>query len=103
MRLPFARSVFRTRPSSVCRRTCRLRSCKAGKEAGAYGREIESSQDSEKLAAMEEKGWLETHHEFADRAMLLELAEPVKKAYAEELGATDVLDAVNAVQVAEPG
>jgi hypothetical protein len=30
--------------------------------------------------------------------MLLELAEPVKQAYAEELGATDVLDAVNAVK-----
>ena len=70
---------------------------KAGKEAGAYGREIESSQDSDKLAAMEEKGWLTTH-EFADRAALLELAEPVKQAYAEELGATDVLDAVNAVE-----
>ncbi|NJO38067.1 MAG: TRAP transporter substrate-binding protein [Rhizobiales bacterium] len=70
---------------------------KAGREAGAYGREIESSQDSEKLAAMEEKGWLKTHP-FADRAMLLELAEPVKQAYAEELGAADVLDAVNAVQ-----
>ncbi len=70
---------------------------KAGREAGAYGRQIESSEDSEKLAAMEEKGWLTTH-EFADRATLLELAEPVKKAYAEELGASDVLDAVNAVQ-----
>jgi TRAP-type C4-dicarboxylate transport system substrate-binding protein len=69
----------------------------AGKEAGAYGREIESSQDGEKLAAMEEKGWLTTHA-FQDRAALLELAEPVKKAYAEELGAEDVLDAVNAVQ-----
>jgi len=70
---------------------------KAGKEAGAYGREIESSQDSEKLAAMEEKGWLTTH-EFGDRASLLELAEPVKQSYAEELGATDVLNAVNAVE-----
>jgi len=70
---------------------------KAGKEAGAFGREIESSQDSEKLAAMEEKGWLTTH-EFGDRATLLELAEPVKQSYAEELDAADVLDAVNAVQ-----
>jgi TRAP-type C4-dicarboxylate transport system substrate-binding protein len=70
---------------------------KAGREAGAFGREIESSQDSEKLAAMEEKGWLETH-EFAERAALLELAEPVKQAYAEELGASEVLDAVNAVE-----
>lgn len=70
---------------------------KAGKEAGAYGREIESSQDGEILADMEEKGWLTTH-EFADRTMLLELAEPVKQTYAEELDAVDVLDAVNAVE-----
>jgi tripartite ATP-independent transporter DctP family solute receptor len=70
---------------------------KAGREAGAYGREIESSQDSEKLSAMEEKGWLTTH-EFQDRATLLDLAEPVKRAYAEELDAIDVLEAVNAVQ-----
>jgi TRAP-type C4-dicarboxylate transport system substrate-binding protein len=70
---------------------------KAGKEAGAYGREIESSQDSEKLARMEKDGLLTTHP-FQERAMLLELAEPVKEAYAEELGAGAVLEAVNAVQ-----
>lgn len=69
----------------------------AGAEAGAYGREIESSQDSEKLAAMEEKGLLTTH-EFADREKLLELAEPVKRAYAEELGATETLDKINSIQ-----
>ena len=70
---------------------------RAGKEAGAYGREIESSQDSEKLAMMEKNGWLETH-EFTERADLLELAEPVKEAYAEELGASEVLKAINAIQ-----
>jgi TRAP-type transport system periplasmic protein len=70
---------------------------RAGKEAGAYGREIESTEDAEKLAMMEEKGWLTTH-EFTEREKLLELAEPVKAAYAEELGATEVLEAVNAVQ-----
>ncbi|MEM7026450.1 MAG: TRAP transporter substrate-binding protein [Pseudomonadota bacterium] len=70
---------------------------KAGREAGAYGREIESSQDAEKLAKMESDGLLTTH-EFADRDQLLELAEPVKQSYAEELGATDVYNAVNAVQ-----
>ena len=70
---------------------------RAGKEAGAYGREIESTEDAEKLAMMEEKGWLTTH-EFTEREKLLELAEPVKAAYAEELGASEVLEAVNAVQ-----
>jgi TRAP-type transport system periplasmic protein len=70
---------------------------RAGKEAGAYGRELESSRAAEKLAKMEADGLLTTH-EFQDRERLLELAEPVKKAYAEELGALEVYEAVNAVQ-----
>ena len=76
-----------------------LQACirEAGSEAGAYGREIESSQDSEKLAAMEEQGLLTTH-EFTEREKLLELAEPVKRAYAEELGATETLDKINSIQ-----
>ncbi|MFK7890975.1 MAG: TRAP transporter substrate-binding protein [Granulosicoccus sp.] len=69
----------------------------AGKIAGELGREIESSQDSEKLKAMEEKGLLTTYV-FTERDKLLELAEPVKKAYADELGAMDVLTAIEAVQ-----
>lgn len=69
----------------------------AGKEAGTYGRQIESSQDSEKLAKMESEEKLKTVP-FEEREKLLELAEPVKKAYAEELGATEVLNAVNAIQ-----
>ncbi|MEO1089570.1 MAG: TRAP transporter substrate-binding protein [Pseudomonadota bacterium] len=76
-----------------------LQACvdEAGAAAGAHGREIESSQDSEKLAAMEAQGVLTTHV-FADRDRLLELAEPVKRAYAEELGALQVYEAINAVQ-----
>jgi TRAP-type C4-dicarboxylate transport system substrate-binding protein len=70
---------------------------RAGKEAGAYGRQIESSEDSAKLAQMEKDGLLTTH-EFGDREQLLELAEPVKQAYAEELGALEVYQAVNAVK-----
>ena len=70
---------------------------KAGKEAGAYGREIELSEDADKLAQIEKDGLL-TMHEFKDRDRLLELAEPVKQGYAEELGALEVYEAVNAVQ-----
>lgn len=70
---------------------------KAGKAGGDLGRQIESSQDSEKLAAMEKAGLLTTH-EFTERDKLLELAGPVKAAYAEELGATEVLKAIEAVQ-----
>jgi TRAP-type C4-dicarboxylate transport system substrate-binding protein len=70
---------------------------KAGKEAGAYGREIESTEDAEKLAKMEADGLLTTH-EFKDREQLLELAGPVMEDYAEELGALEVYQAIQAVQ-----
>ena len=70
---------------------------RAGKEAGAYGRQIESSEDSAKLAQMEKDGLLTTH-EFGDREQLLELAAPVMEDYAEELGALEVFQAVQAVQ-----
>jgi len=69
----------------------------AGKIAGKLGRDIESSQDSAKLKKMEDAGMLTTHA-FADRDKLLELAGPVQRAYAEELGALDVLEAIQAVQ-----
>ncbi|UOM35668.1 TRAP transporter substrate-binding protein [Acuticoccus sp. I52.16.1] len=76
-----------------------LQACirEAGAEAGKYGRDIESTQDSQKLEAMEDQGLLTTY-EFEEREKLLELAEPVKRAYAEELGATDTLDRINAIQ-----
>ena len=70
---------------------------KAGKEAGAHGRKIESGEDEAKLQRMESEGKLKTH-QFNDRAKLLELAEPVKLEYAKELGAESVLDTVNAVK-----
>jgi TRAP-type C4-dicarboxylate transport system substrate-binding protein len=70
---------------------------KAGKLGGKLGRDIESGQDSAKLKAMEAAGLLTTHA-FTDRDKLLELAAPVKRAYAEELGALDVLEAIEAVK-----
>ncbi|MDX6751286.1 TRAP transporter substrate-binding protein [Geminicoccaceae bacterium 1502E] len=77
----------------------KLQKCidEAGVEAGKVGREIESSQDSQKLKALEDKGLLETV-EFTERDKMLELAQPVMKAYAEELGAGDVLDRINAIE-----
>ena len=85
----FSGKTFRKLPKD-------LQDCivKAGKIAGKHGREIESSQDAQKLAKMEKEGKLKTH-KFADRATLLKLAEPVKKAYAAELGATDVLEKIS--------
>lgn len=69
----------------------------AGRIGGKLGRDIESSQDAQKLKAMEDAGLLTTHA-FTERDKLLELAGPVKRAYAEELGATAVLEAIEAVQ-----
>ncbi len=69
----------------------------AGKAAGAHGRQIESSQDAAKLAKMEGEGKLQTHV-FTERDKLLELAQPVKEAYAAELGASDVLQAITDIK-----
>ncbi len=66
---------------------------KAGKDAGEYGRKLESEQDSEKLQQMEDAGQIQVH-EFADRDKLLELVLPVQDAYAAELGAEELLNAI---------
>ena len=59
---------------------------KAGKEAGIYGRQIESSEDQKKLDAMEAAGKLKKIP-FADRAAMKKLADPVMADYAKEIGA----------------
>jgi len=66
---------------------------KAGKAAGDYGRDIESSEDSKKLAQMKEAGQIEVH-DFADRSKLLDLVTPVQDAYAKELEAEELLQAI---------
>src|SRR5581483_10288231 len=49
---------------------------KAGKEAGAYGRQIESSEDEQKLVALEKAGKLK-RIPFKDRAEMEKLVAPV--------------------------
>jgi len=70
---------------------------KAGKEAGAYGRNLESSEDQARLQRLEKEGKLKTYV-FKDRDQLLKLAEPVKNDYAREVGAEDVLVRINAIK-----
>jgi len=70
---------------------------KAGKEAGKFGRDLESGEDAGKIAALEKAGKLKTFA-FADRAKLLQLAEPVKQAYAKEVDAVAILNRVNAIK-----
>lgn len=65
----------------------------AGQEAGAFGRELESREDAQKLQEMIDAKQL-TVLEFKDRDQLLEMVIPVQDAYAESLGATDLLSAI---------
>jgi tripartite ATP-independent transporter DctP family solute receptor len=67
---------------------------KAGKEAGAYGREVESSEDSQKLEALEKAGKLK-RVPFADRDQMKKLVDPVMAAYAKEIGAEKIFTAIN--------
>jgi tripartite ATP-independent transporter DctP family solute receptor len=70
---------------------------KAGKEAGAYGRQIESSEDAQKLDALEKAGKLK-RIPFADRAQMKKLVDPVMAAYAKEIGADQILAKINAIK-----
>jgi TRAP-type transport system periplasmic protein len=70
---------------------------KAGKEAGKYGRDIESSEDAAKLDQMEKEGKLK-RVPFADRAQMKKLVDPVMEAYAKEIGAGELLAKINAIK-----
>jgi len=70
---------------------------KAGKEAGAYGRQIESSEDTAKLDAMEKSGKLK-RIPFADRAALKKAVDPVMAAYAKEIEADAIYQKINAIK-----
>ena len=90
--LAFSGKTFRSLPEDL-----QAAIMQAGRDAGAYGRIIESSEDRAKLAGMEADGLLETVL-FTERDQLIAAAEPIKKAFAAELGAEAVLEAINAVQ-----
>ena len=70
---------------------------KAGREAGAFGREIESTEDAAILEKLAKEGRLRVH-EFTDREAILKLAEPVKTAYAREINAEKVFARINALE-----
>jgi tripartite ATP-independent transporter DctP family solute receptor len=70
---------------------------KAGKEAGAYGRQIESSEDEAKLVRMEKEGKLK-RVAFAGRDEMKKLVDPVMAAYAKEIGAEQILAKINAIR-----
>jgi len=90
--LAFAGKTFRRLPEDLQAAILR-----AGLEAGAFGRAAESREDAGVLATMEREGKVRTHV-FTERDELRRLAEPVKQAYAQEIGAEAVLKRINAVK-----
>ena len=70
---------------------------RAGKEAGAYGRQIEAGEDQAKLDTMEKAGKLK-QIPFADRAAMQKLVDPVMAAYAKEIGAEAIYAKINSIK-----
>ena len=66
---------------------------KAGKEAGAFGRELESREDGIKLQEMVDAGQIKTQ-EFEGREKLLDMVKPVQDKFAEGINAKDLLAAI---------
>ena len=87
----FAGKTFKTLPPDL-----QAAIIKAGKEAGAYGRKIESGEDAQKLEALEKAGKLK-RIPFKDRAEMAKLVAPVMAAYAKEIGAEAIYEKINAM------
>ncbi len=66
---------------------------KAGKEAGAFGRELESREDAIKLKQMADAGQVKVS-DFANREQLLVMVKPVQDKFAASIGATELLEAI---------
>jgi TRAP-type C4-dicarboxylate transport system substrate-binding protein len=90
--LAFSGKTFQKLPADL--QACVL---KAGKEGGAHGRQIESSEDTAKLDALEKSGKLK-RIAFKDRAQMKKLVDPVMAEYAKEIGAEDILKKINDIQ-----
>jgi tripartite ATP-independent transporter DctP family solute receptor len=69
---------------------------KAGKEAGVYGRQIESSEDTAKLDAREKAGKLK-RIPFTDHAAMKKAVDPVMADYAKEIGAEAIYKKINSM------
>ena len=66
---------------------------KAGKEAGDFGRELESREDGIKLKQMADAGQIMIQ-EFEGRDKLLEIVIPVQNKFAASINATELLEAI---------
>ncbi len=66
----------------------------AGREAGAHGRQIESTEDGSKVEALEKAGKLK-RIEFTERPAMKKLVDPVMATYAKEIGAEAIYAKIN--------
>ena len=84
------------RPSRSCRPTCRPRSSRPARKPAPTARQIESSEDSAKLDAMEKAGKLKKIP-FADHAAMKKAVDPVMAEYAKEIGAEAIYKKINSM------
>lgn len=84
----FSGKRFRTLPKQLQQAIM-----KAGKEAGAFGRELESREDAIKLASMSKAKQI-TLSDFAERDQLLMMVKPVQDKFAASIGATELLSVI---------
>jgi TRAP-type transport system periplasmic protein len=68
---------------------------RAGREAAIVGRQIESEEDETKLEALEKAGRLK-RVDFAERAQMKRLVDPIMADYAKEIDAEPILRRINA-------
>ena len=69
---------------------------RAGREAGVFGRQTESSEDEQKVAALESAGRLK-RVAFAERAQMNAAVQPVMAAYAKEIDAEGIHNQITAI------
>jgi tripartite ATP-independent transporter DctP family solute receptor len=88
----FSAKTFKTLPADL-----QAAIIKAGKEAGKYGRDIESSEDQAKLDALAKANKL-TLVPFKERAAMQKAVDPVMMTYAKEIGADGIFARINAIK-----
>lgn len=69
---------------------------RAGREAGVFGRTTESTEDEQKLVALERAGRLR-RVAFTERAQMNAAVQPVMAAYAREIDAEGIHNRINAI------
>lgn len=89
--LCFAKQTFDRLPNELKQAITR-----AGREAGVFGRQAESSEDGQKLDQLERAGRLR-RIEFTERRQMLEAVAPVMAAYAREIDAEGIMNRINAI------